>query len=199
MTKELYQPRLILGSSSDFRVKLLAQIGYVPNEIYSPDIDESVRRGELPNKLAARLALEKAQRVRDVFPNDIVLAADTVAACGRLTLPKAMTEEEARFCLSKLSGRRHRVYTGVCGIYKDRIIHKLGQTRVKFKRFSEQEIELFINSKQWYAKAGGYGIQGLAACFVSWLSGSDISNIAGLPLYETYLILSSFGIYPSFR
>jgi septum formation protein len=191
------QIKLILASASKHRVLLLKRIGYVPDKIYPADLDETPLPRELPQILAKRLAREKAIAVSKVFPNDIVLAADTVCCAGRLSLPKAMNAKEAEFCMRKLSGRRHRVYTGVCGIYQGKIISKVGASILKVKRLSENEIDLFVKSGTWYGKAGGYGIQGFMSAFITMVDGSSYSNIVGLPLYETYLILTAFGLQPS--
>jgi septum formation protein len=155
------------------------------------------RANELPRALAARLAREKAEavfsasEVAALKPNVIVLAADTVVACGRRVLPKAETENEARKCLALLSGRRHRVLTGLCaldglGRARERVV----ETRVKFKRLSQAEIADYLASGEWRGKAGAYAIQGKAAAFIPWLNGS-YSNVVGLPLYETAALLES--------
>ena len=188
--------RLVLASASKFRVLLLHRIGYDPDVIHPADIDETEKRGELPHVVAKRLALEKAQVVAKIYPDDLVLAADTVCCVGRLALPKALTEEDAKFCIDKLSGRRNRVHTGVCGIYKGKKISKLCTSVVKFKKLTKEEIDYFLKSRTWHGKAGGYAIQGIAAAFISWIQGSD-SNIVGLPLYETYKILAAFGLKQS--
>jgi septum formation protein len=114
-----------------------------------------------------------------------VLAADTVVAVGRRVLPKAESDAQARACLALLSGRTHRVYTGIAvktatGAIRDRLI----ETRVTFKRLSAVEIETYIASREWQGKAGGYAAQGLAGRYVTHIIGS-YSSIVGLPLYET--------------
>lgn len=189
--------RLILGSASQHRVLLLKSIGYVPDVIYPANLDETPLKKEGPRLLAQRLSYAKALAVHKVFPGDIVLAADTVCCLGSRSLPKAMTYEDAEFCIRQISGRRHRVYTGVCGIRGDRIIRKLGQSVVKVKRLSAKEIDTFVKSGTWFGKAGGYGIQGFMSAFISMFRGSSYSNVAGLPLYETYLILSALGLEPN--
>ncbi len=191
-----YKPKLILASSSPYRITLLNTIGYQPDMIAPADIDESPKKGEIPRRLALRLAFEKAKKIALYHPDDIVLAADTVAAVGRTALPKAVDEISAEYCLRKLSGRRHRVYTGICCIFRDKIIKKVGMTVVQFKRLSESEIQLFIASREWHNKAGGYGAQGLASLFISFMRGNHVSNVIGLPLNETYGALSSCGLYP---
>jgi septum formation protein len=124
-----------------------------------------------------------------------VLAADTVVGVGRRILPKTLDEVEARRCLDLLYGRNHRVFTGIAasgpgGAFAARVV----ETRVKFKRLSQPEIDAYIASGEWYGKAGGYGIQGRAGCFVVNLIGS-FTGVVGLPLYETSNLLAGLG-YP---
>jgi septum formation protein len=189
--------KLVLASASPRRLELLRQIGIAPDRVIGATIDEMPRANELPRALAARLAREKAEavfsasEVAALKPNVIVLAADTVVACGRRVLPKAETENEARKCLALLSGRRHRVLTGLCaldglGRARERVV----ETRVKFKRLSQAEIADYLASGEWRGKAGAYAIQGKAAAFIPWLNGS-YSNVVGLPLYETAALLES--------
>ncbi len=189
--------RLILASASQRRVALLRQIGVVPDAITPAEIDESPRKNERPRDMAQRLAIAKARSVWDRCPDAIVLAADTVVACGRRVLPKPAGEREARAFLSLLSGRRHRVYGGVAVVSPDgRTRARLVVSAVAFKRLSEPELERYIASGEWRGKAGAYAIQGRAAAFVRWLSGS-YSNIVGLPLYETSALLSGAGFQPA--
>jgi septum formation protein len=173
---------------------LLAQIGIRPDAVDPADIDEAVRSRELPGPHALRLAREKARAVAARHPGAFVLAADTVVACGRRVLPKADEEAVARRCLEFLSGRRHRVHGGVAlvdpeGSLTDRRV----ETVVAFKRLSDAEIGAYLASGEWHGKAGGYAIQGRAARFVRWLSGS-YSNVVGLPLFETAALLEGRGI-----
>lgn len=182
------QPALILASASPRRLALLAQIGIVPNEIIPADIDETPHKGELPRDYAARVAHEKCAKIAALHPSAIVLAADTVVACGRRILPKAETEAEARQCLALLSGRRHRVLSGVCVAHGGAFQAKLVESMVQFATLNAHDIEAYIASGEWQGKAGGYAIQGLAATFVKTMRGSH-SNIVGLPLYEVAKLL----------
>lgn len=185
--------KLILASASPRRVDLLKQIGIVPDSIIPADIDETPLKGELPNKLAERLACEKATAVHTRAPGNFILAADSVVALGRRILPKTEKENEARDCLTKLSGRRHHVYTGVCLITPDgKTITRLSDTVVQFKNLSHAEQEAYLKSKQWQGVAGGYAIQGLAGAFVKFIRGS-YSNVVGLPLYDTMNMLRGSG------
>lgn len=185
--------RLVLASASPRRQELLRRIGVEPDEICPADIDESEIPGETPRQLAERLARSKAAAVE--APDAIVLGSDTVVSVGRRILPKAEDDADARKCLALLSGRGHRVWTGVALTAPDgRMASRLVETRVTFKRLSEDEINAYIASGEWQGKAGGYGVQGMAEAFVMRLAGS-YSGVMGLPLYETANLLRGFG-YP---
>ena len=186
-------PRLILASASPRRLDLLARIGIVPDAVVPADIDESVPRGELPGKHALRLAREKAQAVIAVEPSALVLAADTVVAVGRRILPKVEDEATLRSCLRLLSGRRHRVLTGVAlAVPGDAIRERLVETMIAMKRLSEQEIDYYASHGEWHGKAGGYALQGYGEVYVRHIAGS-YSNVVGLPLAETRTLLKSAG------
>ncbi len=166
-----------------------------PDEIRTVEIDETPRSGELPRDLARRLARDKARRVAESRPGAFVLAADTVVACGRRILPKAGDEDQARYCLDLLSGRRHRVFSGVAVVdARRRVRSRLVDSTVAFKRLERSEVDAYVACGEWRGKAGGYAIQGRAALFVRWLRGS-FSGIVGLPLHETAAMLSGAG-YP---
>jgi septum formation protein len=184
---------LILASSSPRRRELLAQIGIVPDAIDPADIDETPRKDELPLQHAQRLAAEKAQRVAQRYPGAFVLGADTVVGCGRRILPKAETIEQARACLKLLSGRRHRVHGGIAVVTPGgKLVQRRVTTAVAMKRLSPQELDAYLDSREWQGKAGGYAIQGLAARFVREIIGS-YSNVVGLPLFETAMLLEGQG------
>lgn len=188
------RPRLILASASPRRVDLLAQIGIAPDEILPADIDESPAKGELPRAHASRLAREKAQAVAAQRPGCVIVAADTVVACARRILPKAQTEAEARACLKLLSGRRHRVFTGLCVIDASGAERsRLNESAVRFKTLGPQDIAAYLASGEWRGKAGGYAIQGRAAAFIPWISGAHAA-IVGLPLVEAAALLAHAGI-----
>lgn len=186
-------PPLVLASASPRRRDLLVQIGRAPAAILPADLDEAPLKGESPRALAQRLARAKAEAVAKSRPDALVLAADTVVACGRRLLPKAETEAEARACLALLSGRRHHVLGGICLIAPGRAPRlRVSDTVLAFKRLSTTEIDAYVASGEWKGKAGGYAIQGRAAAFVRFLSGS-YSNVVGLDLYETESLLAGAG------
>jgi septum formation protein len=186
-------PPLILASASPRRLALLAQIGVAPSAVEPASLDERALPRELPRAHALRLALAKARAVAARHPGAIVLGADTVVACGRRILPKALDAATARRCLALLSGRRHRVIGGVAlALPGGRVQSRLVTSVVAFKRLEESEIAAYLASGEWHDKAGGYAIQGRAAAFVRHLSGS-YSNVVGLPLFETAALLAGAG------
>ena len=179
----------ILASASPRRRDLLAQIGFTPAQIIPADINEDSIEGELPKPHALRLACEKAQKVASDHPGEVILASDTVVGVGRRILPKTEDRESAEFCLRLLSGRAHRVFTGVAVIDTDGLLRsRVSETRLKMKRLSEAEITSYLDSEEWSGKAGGYGIQGRAGAFIHHISGS-YTGVVGLPVYETRNLL----------
>ena len=185
--------RLILASASPRRLELLAQVGLIPAEVAAADVDKAPHARELPVALCQRLAAAKAGQVAKNFPDDFVLGADTVVACGRRVLAKAADEEEARGFLKLLSGRRHRVYGGFCVVGPDGVAHARNvMTAVIFKRLSPEEIDAYIAGGEWRDKAGAYAIQGSAAALIPKIIGS-YSNVVGLPLAETAALLHGLG------
>ena len=195
------RPRLVLASGSPRRLGLLAQVGVDPDSVLPSEVDETPRRGETPRGLALRLAAEKAvhsaklaTRIPELAPC-LTLAADTVVCVGRRILPKCEIRDEAEACLRLLSGRAHRVYTGLAlETPRGGVRRRLVETRVRFKRLSREEIEAYLGSGEWRGKAGGYAIQGLAGAFVVRLVGS-YTNVVGLPLAETCALLAGEGYH----
>lgn len=187
---------LVLASASPRRLELLRQIGIVPDRIEPAAIDESPHRDEEPAAHALRLAQEKLRAVQPRHPDAYILAADTVVACGRRILPKPADEADARRCLELLSGRRHRVHSGIALASPDgRLALRRVASRVGFKRLSTDEIAAYLASGEWQGKAGGYAIQGRAAALIRFVSGS-YSNVVGLPLFETAQLLAGRGYRP---
>jgi len=185
--------RLILASSSPRRLELLDKIGIIPDQVIPANIDETVAPKEKPKDLAVRLAQEKAQAIAISNPESYVLAADTVVGCGLRILDKTEKREEAKASLTLLSGRRHRVYGGLCLITPaGKILTRCSETILKFKRLTDQQIDSYLDRNEWQGKAGGYAIQDYAESFIQYLSGS-YSNVVGLSLYDTMNILKSGG------
>jgi septum formation protein len=182
---------LILASASPRRVALLAQIGITPSEIIPAAIDETPFPDEAPRPHAARLALQKAQAA--AIAGSFTLGADTVVALGRRILPKADDGAAVKACLARLSGRRHHVYTAVALLGPDgRVTARLVDSVVGFARLTAAQIDAYAASGEGEGKAGGYAIQGQAAAFIRFLSGS-YSGVVGLPLFETAQLLRGQG------
>lgn len=186
-------PALVLASASPRRLELLGRLGLPPPIVDPADLDEEPLPGERPERYAARMAAGKAALVAGRHPGAVVLAADTVVAVGRRILPKAEAREEARACLERLSGRRHRVLTAVTVLDgQGRARHRLDRTVVAVARLLPAEIERYLNSGEWKGKAGGYAIQGRFEAHVRMLQGS-FSGVMGLPLRPVRNLLKAAG------
>lgn len=186
---------LILASASPRRLELLAQLG-VGCEVIPADVDESALTGEAAQDLVQRLAVSKAAAVAKTQPSRIILAADTVVY---LTQPnecvfgKPKDKSEALAMLAQLSGKEHRVATGVA-LYDGAQIHQqVVVTKVTFCFLSESDQLNYWQTGEPEGKAGAYAIQGMGARFVKGIQGS-YSNVVGLPLYETSVLLAQAGI-----
>ena len=189
------RPKLVLASGSPRRLALLNQAGIEPDALLPANVDETPTRGELPRACANRLARAKAEaalksvKLDDNLRGSFILAADTVVAVGRRILPKAELVDEASQCLRLLSGRNHRVYTAVSLVTPNEAFRqRLIETRVCFKRLTEEDIKAYLDAGEWRGKAGGYAVQGVAGSFVVKMVGS-YTNVAGLPLYESISLL----------
>ena len=184
---------LVLASASPRRLDLLRQVGLEPDRVVPTDLDETPLREETPRQLASRLALAKAEAAAAAEPDAYVIGADTVVALGRRVFGKPEGAAEARRMLNLLSGRAHRVLTGVAVRAPDgRVASRLSETRLRWKRLSAAEIDALLQSGEWRGVAGGYRIQGRAAGFTLELQGS-YSGVVGLPLYETLALLEGLG------
>ena len=193
------RPKFVLASGSPRRLALINQAGIEPDALKPADIDESPHKGEIPRAHANRLARAKAEvalanvKLDDELRGAFILAADTVVAVGRRILGKPTNADEARSFLALLSGRRHQVIGGIAVIDVTRRVHTRTVTSaVRFRRLSSADIDGYLAGAEWHDKAGGYAIQGLAAMFVAFISGS-YSNIVGLPLHETATMLAGVG------
>jgi septum formation protein len=186
---------LVLASESPRRRALLAQAGIQPDAVLGAAIDETIHKGETPRAYGLRLAQEKLRAAASRWSGapSVVLAADTVVACGRRILPKAESDDQVRACLTLLSGRNHMVLTAVAvRSCNGKVRTRITETRVTFQRLTSGDIDGYVRSGEGLDKAGGYAIQGRAEIFVRRLSGS-YSNVVGLPLRETVALLRASG------
>ncbi len=183
----------ILASGSPQRKALLAQIGFEPSQIVPADIDEREKKGEKPSAYVKRMALEKALKISESFPNQVVLGADTVVVVGTKILHKSKNDEEQTKVMKLLSGKAHKVLSAVCVIDKNgKASVRLNSTRISMKRLSEEEIDDYVKSHEWVGCCG-YKIEGKLACYVNKMIGS-YSGVVGLPLFETKNLLVGAGI-----
>lgn len=173
---------IVLASSSPRRKELLQQLG-LDFEIYSPDIDESVHENELVHHYVERLAREKAQTVLKLFPEAIVIAADTSLGLDGQIIGKPESKNHAFEIWKQLSGRWHDVFSGLCVATQEQMLSQVVQTQVEFQRLTTQDMEDYWTTGEPVGKAGGYAIQGIASQYIPQIQGS-YSNVVGLPLYE---------------
>jgi septum formation protein len=185
--------RLILASSSPRRQQLLRQIG-LEFDVVPSDVREDFIGGESPRDHVLRLAELKAQRVAQVYPNRWVIGADTAVAVDGMILGKPQTEQEAHRMLLALSGRNHRVFTGVsvCHRAKGKGETIAVETEVRMKTLTREEVAWYIRTGEPFDKAGGYAIQGKGAFMVQRIEGS-YTNVVGLPLCELLEMLDHLG------
>ena len=174
--------RLILASGSPRRKELMEALR-VPELIVRPARgEEIVPENASPDAIVMALARQKAA---EVFPTaeagDVVIAADTIVWMDGLVLGKPHSTEEAFSMLSRLSGRSHSVFTGVCVMAGDTVLCEAEETKVSFRELSPEEIRSYIATGEPMDKAGAYGAQGYASLFVEKLEG-DFFNVMGLPL-----------------
>ncbi|MFX5871571.1 Maf-like protein [Acinetobacter baumannii] len=173
---------LVLASSSPRRRELLQQLG-LNFEIYSPDIDESVHEGELVHQYVERLAREKAQAVLNIFPDSVIIAADTSLGLDGQIIGKPDSKQHAFDIWKQLSGRWHDVFSGICIATQQHILSQVVQTQVEFASLTTQDMEDYWATGEPVGKAGAYAIQRIASQYIPKIQGS-YSNVVGLPLYE---------------
>ncbi|MDR6630899.1 Maf-like protein [Acinetobacter lwoffii] len=181
--------RIILASSSPRRRELLQQLG-LSFDIYSPEIDESVQAGESVAAYVERLARAKADAVAERYPNAIIIAADTSLGVDQEILGKPESKQHAIEMWTKISGRWHDVYSGVCVRTKHEKYSIVVRTQVEFQILSAADMESYWATGEPLGKAGAYAIQGIAARYIPKIQGS-YSNVVGLPLYETVQLLQT--------
>ena len=185
--------QVVLASQSPRRLELCRKIGLMPDICHPANIDETEYPAESPADYARRMAKSKAEAIRSEFSEHIILSGDTAVACGHRILPKAEDEATAKDCLTRLSGRRHRVYGGLCLITPDGVTRcRLSVSMVKFKQLSQNELNAYLEGGEWDGKAGGYAIQGQAEQFISMISGS-YANIMGFDVHVISGMLGAIG------
>jgi septum formation protein len=191
------QPQLYLASLSPRRRELLRQIG-VNHQVVSVDVDETPHPGEAAAEYVIRLALDKARAGYGALAaedgDDWVLAADTAVVADNEIMGKPADQAQALAMMARLSGREHKVLTGVALVGKKEQ-SRLSVSHVSFRKVSTDEANAYWQTGEPADKAGGYGIQGLGAMFISRLEGS-FSGVMGLPLFETAELLSIAGLAP---
>ena len=183
----------ILASGSPQRIALLRQIAFEPKRISPADICEDCIAHEKPLPYVRRMALEKAKHVAALYPDENVLACDTIVVVGQRILHKAQNADEQRGYMKLLSGRAHRVISSVCLINKKgKVSQRTVATKIAMKMLTDDEIEEYLQSGEWKGVCG-YKIEGRLAAYVTRMVGS-YSGVVGLPLNETVNLLKGEGI-----
>lgn len=181
--------KLILASNSPRRKALLKQIGlsFVP---FNPNIDEEEAEKKIfsPKKLSGFLAFKKAKKGLEKYPDDLILAADTVVSHGKKILGKPTSKKEALKTLLFLNGKKHYVTTAVAVAYNEKILLEWCTTQVWFLRHKKEFLKKYVETGEPLDKAGAYGIQGMGALLVKKIEG-DYFNVVGLPLVKTVFLL----------
>ena len=182
--------KIYLASKSPRRHRLLKQIS-IDFEVININIDESVNKNEMPLDYVRRIATEKAKVGKELSKNNLpVLAADTAIILDNIVLGKAESKEDAIQMLNKLSGRTHDILSAVTLIGKKKIT-KVNTSKITFKILNKDDISFYCSTDEPIGKAGGYAIQGKGAILIKKLEGS-YSGVMGLPLEETYQLLSDY-------
>lgn len=181
---------MILASQSPRRRELLSQLTS-DFRVVVADVDESLLPGEAPDSYVLRLAELKARTVaHQAGPHEAVIAADTTVSVGGQILNKPTDKADFLRMMRVLSGQTHQVYTGLCVIQASDVRTDVVCTDVSMRALTPVECETYWLSGEPQDKAGGYGIQGLAARFVRRIEGS-YTNVVGLPLVELEALLSN--------
>lgn len=183
---------LILASASPRRRELLNQIA-LTHTAAPADIDETRLKNEEPVAYVGRLAMEKASKIAQGRPNETILAADTTVVLGHDTLNKPSDLGDAERMLRRLSGQTHYVHTGIAVIHSGKTRVHIETTAVTFANIPDSELAAYLATGDSLDKAGGYGVQGYAARWISRIEG-DYFNVVGLPLCATLTLLRQAGV-----
>ena len=185
--------KIILASGSPRRRALLRELG-LEFEVYSPDVDEGHSPDEEPEALCVRLSRLKAEAGARVFPDAVVIAADTIVVIDGQVLGKPSDRKDAKRMLTMLQGREHEVITGVCVCFDGKVISGAEHTRVKFRSLTDAEIAAYVRTGECDDKAGAYAVQGMGALLVEGVNG-DYFNVVGLPLCRLGKMLAEAGVH----
>lgn len=185
--------KIILASKSPRRKELLEKCG-IEFECMPMNIDESLNEGDTLEEKIRILSQRKASACLAAYPDAVVIGSDTIVTVDEKILGKPKNREEAKEMLRELSGRTHRVITGLCIIGSARTYTDVSVSEVTFAPLSEEEIDAYTESGECDDKAGSYAIQGLGGKFITHISG-DYYAIMGLPLNLVYEELKNIDLY----
>lgn len=201
MTETKNNKKIILASGSVSRLALLKKMLIVPDYIIVPNVPEPIIKGEKPRMMSIRVAKSKAEKAlqmvkedKTIDKNSILIACDTVACCGNQILDKALSDDDVRKYLKKMSGHNTRIYTTTCiiDIATGKKSIKTAEARLKTRHLQNDEIEFYVKTKEGIGKAGGYSIGGFGCCLFDKIIG-EYTTVIGLPAVQVYNTLRSFG------
>lgn len=187
--------KLILGSSSPYRRELLMRL-HIPFEVATPDIDETQGPDETPAQLACRLALAKARAVAAQFPAHVVIGSDQVADLQGLALGKPGNHDRAVAQLRQMRGRTVIFQTAVAVVCRETgfVQTDLAPVKVRFRQFSDREIEAYLRAEVPYDCAGSAKSEGLGIALLDAIDNDDPTALVGLPLIRTCRMISAAGV-----
>lgn len=185
-------PRIVLASTSSARRALMDSLG-VPYEAVSPGVDEVVAPGTSVSDAVAQLAERKARAVADRFPEALVIGADQLVALDGKALGKPPDRDAARRQLQSLSGREHDIVTGVCVIGPKFFACEVDTTRMRLYRLTADELERYLDTREWEGCAGGYRVESRGQALFSSIDG-DRTNVQGLPMIRIVRLLREAGV-----
>jgi septum formation protein len=184
--------QIVLASGSPRRRELLQGLG-LTFQVVPADIDETPLLSELPRDLVGRLSITKAKAVSEIYPDALVIAADTTVALGDHVLEKPKDKAENKVFIKRLQGRRHDVFTGHALIYKGRLESTVKHSEVHFRPLSEEEINAYVETGEGLDKAGGYGIQGRGAALIPHIVGCYF-NVMGMSVASVVELSAKLGV-----
>lgn len=185
--------KLVLASASPRRLELLQKIGIPVFKVQAANLDETPISKELPHVYCQRIAKAKAECVHNLYPECLILAADSTVTMGRRIIGKPKDQQTAEQYFRLMSGRRHQVLTAICLINRSKVITKVVKTHVQFQILNNKDINLLLDNNEWQDKCGGYSIEGIASIFIKQIRGTH-TNVMGLPVHEVHKLLRNINL-----
>ncbi len=196
MKTSTHHQKIILGSSSVYRQALLKKLE-IPFEVMNPDVDEAVQDNELPEQAALRLAIAKAKKVAELCHDGLIIGSDQVAELSGVHLGKPLNHVNATKQLQLMRGKEVKFHTGLClfNSQNNRLQSRVVPCYVKFRDYSDEQIENYLHKEQPYHCAGSAKSEGLGIVLIERMTGDDPNALVGLPLIALVEMLSNEGVH----